>query len=178
MKSTIAILIAAFALLTLPAHGEEKENLAVAGLTFEYGEPWIRQQPASSMRAGQLLYDHEDENLKDVELVLFFFGGSGGSVRANLDRWIGQFSPAPKSSEEEIEIDGTTLTILEASGTYMESSGGPFSGNKTARENYTMLAAIVPGTEGNVFLKLTGPNDSVAAMKDAFMAFAKSPFAE
>ena len=70
------------------------------------------------------------------------------------------------------------VTFLTASGTYMESSGGPFSGNKTPREDYTMLAAILPSPQGPVFLKLTGPNDSVAAMKKAFEEFAASPFAE
>ncbi|MEM9017591.1 MAG: hypothetical protein AAGC68_11300 [Verrucomicrobiota bacterium] len=175
---TLSFSIAAFLFISMSLVFAETESIVVSGLEFEYEDPWIRQQPASSMRAGQLLYDHEDESLKDIELVLFYFGGGGGSIQANIDRWIGQFDPAPESSTEEEEIDGTKITFLTASGTYMESSGGPFSGNKTPRPDYTMLAAIIPGTEGPVFLKLTGPNDSVAAMKEAFLAFAKSPFGE
>lgn len=177
MKIILSSLLTLSLILSL-AIADDKESLAVSGLTFEFGDPWIRQQPARPMRAGQLLYDHEDEKLKDIELVLFHFGGSGGSTRANLDRWIGQFSPAPDAKEETKKMGDKEVIFLTATGTYMESSGGPFSGNKTPRENYTMLAAIIPGSEGNVFLKATGPKESIEAMKEAFMAFAASPFSE
>lgn len=178
MKAFLPFLALSLSLSTPALLAEETETMAVSGLTFEYGEPWLRQQPSSSMRAGQLLYEHEDEALGDVEMAIFYFGGTGGSVRANLDRWLGQFEPAPESKEETKKIDGNEIVILEAKGTYMESSGGPFSGNKTPREGYAMLAAIVPGPEGNVFLKATGPEAAVMAMKDAFVAFAESPFGE
>lgn len=179
MKNTIASLFSALTLFASVGasigYSDDAESLAVADVTFEYGEPWIRQQPSSSMRVAQLLYDHEDENLTDIEMAVFLMGGGN---RANLDRWIGQFSPAPEAKEETKKMGEKDVIFFEATGTYMESSGGPFSGNKTPRENYTMLAVIIPTPEGSIFLKLTGPNDSVAAMKDSFMAFAKSPFEE
>ena len=40
------------------------------------------------------------------------------------------------------------------------------------------LAAIVPGAEGPVFIKLAGPKDHVGAIKDRFLTLAKSPFKE
>lgn len=167
-------------LLAIPAlQGEDKESLKVSEFTFSFGEPWVRQQVTSSMRAGQLTYDHEDEDLEDVELVLYYFGqGQGGGIQANIDRWIGQFQGSPESNVEEREMGDRKVTFLTASGTYMESSGGPFSGNKTPRPDYTMLAAILPSPQGAVFLKLTGPTDSVAAMEDDFESFAASPFEE
>lgn len=70
------------------------------------------------------------------------------------------------------------VTLLTAKGTYLESMGGPFSGNKTAKPDYTMLAAILPSEQGDVFLKLTGATKSVEAMGDAFMKFTASPFAK
>lgn len=179
MKNTLAILAASI-LTVAPGFAEEMETINVSEFTFEYGEPWVRQQVTSSMRAGQLTYDHEDENLKDVDLVIYYFGqGQGGGIQANIDRWIGQFEGTPESNQEEKEMGDKKVTFLTAKGTYMESmGGGPFSGNKEPRENYTMLAAILPSERGDVFLKLTGPTDSVEAMKDAFMAFAESPFDE
>lgn len=174
MKLALPIVFSV-SLLFSPLHAEDKESIPVADVTFEFGSPWIRQQPSSSMRVAQLLYDHEDESLKDIEMAVFLMGGSN---RANLDRWIGQFSPAPESKEETKKLGDREVVFFSATGTYMESSGGPFSGNKTPRENYTMLAAIIPTPEGSIFLKLAGPNKSVAAMKDAFMAFAASPFEE
>ncbi len=158
---------------------EDKETLKVSEFTFSFGDPWIRQQVTSSMRAGQLTYDHKDENLKDVDLVIYYFGqGQGGGIKANLDRWIGQFEGTPKSKIEEKEMGERKVSFLTASGTYMESSGGPFSGNKTPRPESTMLAAILPSEQGAVFLKLTGPTESVEAMRKDFEAFAASPFAE
>ncbi|MAS96847.1 MAG: hypothetical protein CMO55_26960 [Verrucomicrobiales bacterium] len=179
MKKISALTLALATLILTPAFADDTESLTVSEFEFKYGEPWIRQQVTSPMRAGQLTYDHEDEALADVDLVIYFFGaGQGGGAQANIDRWIGQFEGTPESKTEEKELGDKKVIFLEAKGTYMESMGGPFSGNKTAKPDYTMLAAILPSAQGDVFLKLTGPNDSVAAMKDAFMAFAESPFSE
>ncbi len=180
MKSTLSLLLA-LTFFALPSftQAEEADTLAVSEFTFKYGKPWIRQQVTSSMRAGQLTYDHEDEKLEDVDLVIYFFGqGQGGGIQANLDRWIGQFQGTPESKIEEKEMGGRKVSFLTARGTFMDSMGGPFSGNKTPKENYMMLAAILPSDQGAVFLKLTGPQASVEAMKAEFEKFAASPFAE
>jgi len=178
MKNILPILlIASFFAFDLKA--EDTDTLVVSEFTFEFGVPWIRQQVTSPMRAGQLTYDLEGDELEDVDVILYYFGeGQGGGTQANIDRWVGQFDGTPESNTEAIDVGDRKITVLTARGTYMESSGGPFSGNKTPKPNYTMLAAILPSEKGAVFLKLTGPDDSVEAMKDAFMEFAKSPFSE
>ena len=156
---------------------DEKETITVSDFTFEFGDPWIRQQTTSQMRAGQFVYDHENEDLTDPELVIFYFGpGSAGGVEANIQRWIGQFDGTPESKQEEIDAGEGKFIFLEAKGTYLD--GPPMSPNKTPKENYTMLAAILPGEQGSVFLKATGPNESMAAMKEDFMAFVKSAYEE
>jgi len=179
MKYTLTFLAAAIFSIA-PGFSEDMETINVSEFTFEYGKPWVRQQVTSSMRAGQLTYDHEDESLKDVDLIIYYFGqGQGGGTQANIDRWLGQFEGTPESKLEEKEMGDKKVTFLTAKGTYMESmGGGPFSGNKEAKSDYTMLAAIFPSERGDVFLKLTGPTKSVEAMKDAFTAFAESPFSE
>jgi hypothetical protein len=180
MKSTLILLLAVsfFALPNL-TRAEEAETLVVSEFTFKYGKPWIRQQVTSSMRAGQLTYDHADEKLADIDLVIYFFGqGQGGGIQANLDRWVGQFEGTPESKIEEKEMSGRKVSFLTAKGTYMDSMGGPFSGNKEAKTDHMMLAAILPSDQGAVFLKLTGPQASVEAMMTDFEKFAASPFAE
>lgn len=157
---------------------EETSTIALAGHTFSYGEPWAEKQVSSPMRAAELSYDHEDGELADLDLVFYHFPNQGGGTRANLDRWIGQFAGTPEVEEEELEFDGTKVVMLVATGTYNESSGGPFSGNSTPRENYTMLAAVVETKSGPVFLKLYGPKDSVAAMRADFKKLLTSPFEE
>ncbi len=182
MKTTFALLAATFLMSSATPLRAEEDSLKVSEFTFTYGKPWIRQQVASSMRAGQFLYDHEDENLADVELVLFFFGaGGGGGIQANIDRWLGQFEGEPESKIEEKEMGGKKVTLLTAKGTYLDTmaGAGPFSGApKTPKPDYTMLAAILPSDQGAVFLKLTGPTASVEAMKADFDKFVASPFAE
>lgn len=180
MKTRFALLSALVLAATTTGLGDDRESLNVSEFTFKFGEPWVRQQVSSAMRAGQLTYDHEDEDLEDVDLVIYYFGqGQGGGTQANIDRWLGQFEGTPKSNTEEKEMGDRKVTFLTAEGTYMESmGGGPFSGDKKARPNYTMLAAILPSDRGDVFLKLTGPTDSVEAMKDDFAAFAESAFEE
>lgn len=182
MKATSALLASALFLLALaPVLRAEDETIKVSEFTFSYGKPWVRQQAASSMRAGQFLYDHEDESLADVELVIFFFGaGGGGGVQANIDRWLGQFQGTPESKTEEKEMGGKKVVLLTAKGTYMETmaGAGPFSGApKTPKPDYTMLAAILPSEQGDVFIKVTGPSKSIEAMKEAYEAFVASPFA-
>ena len=172
--------VALFSAAVLPVSAQDavkKETLQAGEFSFKYAKPWIRQQVTSSMRAGQLTYDHASEDLKDVELVIYYFGqGQGGGIDANIQRWIGQFQGTPEKKIEKKTLGDREVTFLKASGTYMESSGGPISGNKTERPGYTMLAAILPSEKGAVFLKLTGPDKSVEAMKDAFNEFAASPF--
>ncbi len=161
----------------LTAADEGEETIVLAGFTFKFAKPWKEKQVTSPMRAAELTYDHEDEKLADLDLVFYHFPNQGGGTRANLDRWIGQFAGEPKVEEEDLEFDGTKVSILKAAGTFNEPSGGPFSGNSTPRENYTMLAAVVESKSGPVFLKLYGPDASVEAAKDAFKKLATSPFA-
>jgi len=161
----------------LNAAEEGGETIVLAGFTFKYAEPWKEKQVTSPMRAAELTYEHEDEKLEDLNLVFYHFPNQGGGTRANLDRWIGQFAGDPKVEEESLEFDGTKVSLLTASGTFNEPSGGPFSGNSTPRENYTMLAAVVESESGPVFLKLYGPNASVDAVKEAFKKLTTSPFA-
>lgn len=178
MKPTLSLLLVA-SFFACELRAEEKDTLIVSEFTFAFSDPWIQQQVTSPMRAGQLTYDHADENLEAVDVILYYFGeGQGGGTQANIDRWIGQFEGTPESKTEEVDVGDRKMTLLTAKGTYMESAGGPFSGNKTAKPNYTMLAAILPSDKGAVFLKLTGPDASVAAMQEAFVELAKSPFSE
>ena len=157
------------------AQDDAKADTLVAGeFTFSYGKPWEAMEVKSSMRAGQLKYGEDGP-----ELVFYYFGpGQGGGVQANIDRWVGQFDGKPESKQDEVEKGGKKIHFLEATGTYLESSGGPFSGNKTPREGYMLLGAILESAKGAVFLKLYGEQKAVEALKEDFKKVALSPVAE
>jgi len=161
------------------AQDDAKADTLIAGeFTFSYGKPWEAMEVKSSMRAGQLKYDNEGD-LQDPELVFYYFGpGQGGGIKANMDRWIGQFEGEPESEQEIVEKGGRKIHFLEAKGTYMESSGGPFAGKKTPRPGYLLLGAILESDKGAVFLKLFGEEKAVEALKEDFKKVALSPVSE
>ena len=179
MRSTIiTLLVATFCGVSFFLNAQEKalEPITAGEFSFSYDKPWIRQAVTSRMRAGQLTYKQSDEKLKNVDVVIFYFGaGPAGGIEANLKRWAGQFTGGAETKTEKKKVNDREIIYFTGKGTFQDSVGGPFSGKTVERPNHTMLAAILPSEKGPVFLKMTGPNDSVAAAKDAFVAFAESP---
>ena len=146
---------------------------ADAPATFKVGEftftrpgRWEWIETTSSMRKAQMKIADPDKK-ESAEVVFFFFGeGNGGGVRANVDRWLGQFQePKDKiqSKVEEVTIGKRKVTYVQAEGTYLSGMPG---GSKTAQPNAMLLGAILESDQGAVFLKLTGPAKLAAASKD------------
>lgn len=108
------------------------------------------------------------------ECGVYYFGpGQGGSVDANLERWIGQFlqadGKASKAAAKVVQrtIHGLPVTTVDVSGAYT-GMGGPALQPGPAMPGYRMLGAIVEGPEGSIFIKFTGPAKTVAANQAAF----------
>ncbi len=125
---------------------------------------WKEQTPTSSMRKAQYALPSPGG---DAELAVFNFPGQGGSVGANIDRWIGQFtqpdgsSSKAKAKTRQKQVSGLQVTILDLSGTYTGGMMPGMSGG-TANSGYRMIAAVVETTEGPWFFKLVGPEKTVA----------------
>jgi hypothetical protein len=104
--------------------------------------------------------------------VYYFGPGQGGSVEANLDRWIGQFLQADgKPSKAAAKItkrtqQGLQVTTVDVSGAYT-GMGGPTVESPPA-PGYRLLGAIVEGPRGSVFFKFTGPAKIIAENHAAF----------
>ena len=108
------------------------------------------------------------------ECGIYYFGaGEGGSVDANLDRWIGQFLQAdgkPSKAAAKIakrSIHGIPVTTVDVSGAYT-GMAGPTAQPGPAAAGYRMLGAIAEGPQGSIFFKFTGPAKTVAANQAAF----------
>ena len=105
--------------------------------------------------------------------VYFFGAGQGGSVEANLDRWISQFLQAdgkPSKGAAKIakrSIHGLPVTTVDVAGAYT-GMGGPTAQGGTAMPGYRMLGAIVEGPQGSIFFKFTGPAKAIGANLAAF----------
>jgi hypothetical protein len=162
-------LLASMALLA-PA---QAEDLSVSNLTFNVGEPWKVVPTSSPMRKGTVEATVEGSDVA-VQAVFYYFGpGQGGDVEANIQRWLGQFDGEPKSSRDELEAGDAKISIVDATGTYMD---GPPFGAKTPKPGHALLGAIVPAADANVFIKLTGPEEVIGKLKDAFRTLVSSPF--
>ena len=108
---------------------------------------------------------------KDFARITFSI--SGGSIKLNIDRWIGQFDASSKveSSTEKKEIAGVEVHLVDISGTYKDSmGGGPFAPGPVKKlENHRLLGAIIVLTDGTqVFVKGTGPAAVMEENKEAF----------
>ena len=158
-----------------PAVSAGPARASGAGLKFEAPSTWISETPSSSMRLAQYRLPRLEGDPEDAELAVFYFGGQGGSVQANVDRWIGQFSnpdgsPVTNPQVSERDVNGISLTIVDVRGTYHQAQG-PMMAQTTAKENYRMLAAVAEGPGGPSFFKLTGPQPTVDHFEESFNSF-------
>lgn len=124
------------------------------------------------MRKATYVIPRTEGDSEDGELAVFYFGqASGGSVDANMDRWIQQFSGVQKSDirREQRSKNGLLQHTIEIPhGTF--ASGMP-GAPATSKPDYALLGAIVETPLGNYFFKLTGPKRTVAAARERFYTF-------
>jgi len=159
------------------ADGESVFTIADGGASLEAPAAWKRVQPKSGMVETEFAIPSEGQGpdggpLPPGRMTVM---GAGGSVDANIERWCGQFSQPgggntkDKASTKKLKVAGRDVTLVDISGTYKDSPGGPFAGGKTIdRPEYRMLAAIVEGPDGNYFLKFYGPAATVEKHADGF----------
>ena len=148
----------------------EPYEATVGGFKFTVPADWQEQPPKSQFVLGEFSLTGEGGSAR---LTL---SSAGGGLEANIERWQGQFSRGPNDPEprqSEITFDGQKGTLVELSGTYtdMLSAGNP-------GKNWRMLGVAIPLGPTNFFVKLTGPQATVTAQKDAFVKFVESAKAD
>ena len=165
-------------IMMIPAHAESvgtSESAApsaipgggvnVAGVAFTPPAAWKAETPSSPMRAAQYSLPGRQGG-GEASLAVYYFGkGQGGTATDNVERWESQFTDAagrPAAGKiETATAGGMTVTKVTCTGTY--SSGTPMGGPSAPQPGSALWGVIVEGPEGNVFLKVTGPEATVAA---------------
>ena len=106
------VLISVGSLSVLAAYSVQDPPNQIAGeLRFKAPPEWIVEKPSSAMRLAQYKLPKVDGDSEDASLVLYFFGeNQGGSVQANLERWVSQFEQPDGSSSSAREPPGKTAT--------------------------------------------------------------------
>ena len=160
---------------------EAKKPLAISvadgNLKFEATGQWESVKPKSRMLEFEIKVPKTAEDKTDGRLTIM---GAGGSISANIQRWEGQFSQTDGSATEaktkEMTIEEMKVTMVDITGSFTQTMGGPFSGGKKVTlDDQRMLAAIIQTPEnGNYFVKLVGPAATMKANEGAFEKMIKS----
>jgi hypothetical protein len=158
-----------------PSASAPTEPPQAGGLTWEAPSPLVRRAPKSSMRVAEYGLAGEP----NAELSVFYFGADqGGTVDANVTRWVGQFSQADgketKAKRSERKVKSVDVSLVEASGVYSGGMAMPGANAAPAQSDAMLLGAIAKGPEGSVFFKLVGPKAKVEATRPAFDALVSS----
>lgn len=145
--------------------------------TLAVPNSWVRKQPRSEIVEHEFAIPAVEGDAAAGRIIMM---GAGGSVQANIDRWIGQFSQ-PDGSETrqrattaEKAVAGQTIHVVDVRGTYKDRPRGPM-GPAEDKTDYRMLGAvIVTQDSGSYFVKLYGPEQTVASGEASFMALLDS----
>ncbi|UCG52004.1 MAG: hypothetical protein JSW58_00165 [Candidatus Latescibacterota bacterium] len=178
----------AIVLLVLSACGQNQESTqgqtpeptAFTGkLTWTAPEGWIDEKPASSIRLAQYRLPRVEGDPEDASAVVFHFPGAGGSVEANLERWYRQFIQSdgkPSAAAAKLRRDehhGLKQTTVDLSGTFRQTTT-PMGPESEDKPNFRMLAGVVETSAGPWFVKVIGPERTVAHWEQTFYEFMKS----
>lgn len=143
-------------------------------------EGWVSEKPSSGMRVSQYKLPAAEGDAEAASLVVYYFGpGQGGSVDANLERWIGQMQlpdgrpSKDKAKTETTTVNGLKVTLLDVSGTY---AGGDMGGGGAgqSKPGFRMRAGVIETPKGAYFIKLVGPEKTIARWDQAFEEFVRS----
>ena len=161
----------------LASPGPESPRREVPGLSYATQPGWIVEEPDSSARVAQFRLPSGEGSDQDAGLVVYYFGSAGaGTVRSNLDRWIGQFEQPDGSASgdaaviTELDSQGLSVTTVDLSGRYVAETF-PGSGERVNNPGSRMLAAIVTTEAGPYYVKLLGPEATVARWQSSFDGF-------
>ncbi len=147
-------------------------QIVAPGATFTLPDSWLSEPPSSRMRLAQAKIPGAGG---DAQMTAFYFGpGGGGGVESNLQRWIGQVEvdPAIEPSRDTFAVGDFSVTWVDVAGTLKPSTMG--TGPSTPQPDSRLLAAVVEGPQGPWFFKATGPNSTLEAEREAFLAMLRS----
>lgn len=132
------------------------------GFTWDAPEGWRDLGPRSMRLASFAVGEHCECSISTV----------GGSPEANADRWLGQMGASPLGAEgfgnlARMSTGLGEAVLVQADGDWRGMSGETIEGAR-------LVGAILPLPRTNVFVKLWGPKDEVAAAEEAFEQLTRS----
>ena len=154
-------------------------GLAQGTLMFDAPDGWRALTPTSSMRVAEFELPRADGDPEDAALTVYSFGGSGGSVEANPQRWLGQMvQPDGRPSRDvattrTFEAGGLPITHLAVGGTYVAEIR-PGAPGRYEKPGFKLEAAVVETPNGPYFVKLVGPARTIDRWSASVTSFLES----
>ncbi len=151
-------------------------KLADGMVTMQAPDSWKTVKPRFDLIEAEFSWPKTGDDEKSGRMTIM---RSGGTIKQNIDRWIGQFSQSDGSSTKdqakttETTVNGIKVHIVDITGTFADRPGGPVS-PPTMRDDYRMLGAIIETDLGNYYVKSYGPKKTMGANEEKFKAFIKS----
>ncbi len=152
---------------------------AQSSLRFDAPVDWVRVDSSSAFRVAQFGLPRAEGDSEDAELIVYYFGGDGGTVAANLERWTDQMvqpdgrPSANVATTTGFEVANLPVTVLDVPGVYA-AEVQPGSGMHYFKRGFHLKAAVVETPEGPYFFKLTGPARTVATWDSRFTTLLQS----
>jgi len=131
-----------------------------------------RVPPKNAMRKASYEVPRASGDSEDGELAVFYFGpGQGGSIDANVDRWVKQFSGVSPNDVKRAdrEANGLRQHTVEIQHGSFDAGQMAMGGSKGPKPDYALQGAIVEAPSGAYFFKMTGPARTVAAARAPFL---------
>jgi hypothetical protein len=176
-----AVLIAVASLSVLAAClVQDAPKQTPAELRFKAPPEWVVEKPSSTMRLAQYKLPKAESDSEDASLVLYFFGtNQGGSVQANVERWISQMeqpdggSSEAKAKQETLTVNQLKIATIDLTGTYIAETA-PGSNVRHNNPDFRLRAAVIETPKGAHYVKLIGPAKTVSRWEKAFNAYLQS----
>lgn len=175
---SVVIILSVVCLAPFRAEALEKKEIVLSEdrIHLTVPEGWVQQQPQTRILDYEFSVPAVEGDERDARVTVM---GAGGSVDANIDRWIGQFvqpdgrATAQRAKRETLKIAGHEVHFVDITGDYKDQAG-PLA-PAVMRDDYRMLGAIIVTDKiGQYFIKLYGPNRTVAANEKEFHKMLRS----
>jgi len=183
MKTSIVLLIVVLAGAVHPAtafKSAQDNSCGACELRVKMPDGWVSESPSSKMRVAQYKLPKAEGDAEDASLVVYYFGpAQGGSVEANIDRWISQMEQPgsgpskEKAKRQTLTVNGLKVTTVDVAGTYTAEMS-PGSATHYHKPSFRLRGAVVETPRGFYFAKLIGPEKTVDHWKEAFNDYVKS----
>ena len=148
-------------------------------LKFDAPEGWIVKPSSSRMRLAEFVLPKADGDAEDAIFVITFFGGQGGTLQANQERWLTQMAQPDGRATKDVAKMSTftthdlTVHVMDIPGTWV-AEVTPGSPERQNKPGYHLRNAMIEGKGGPFFVRMVGPAKTMAKWDAAAQAFFKS----